>query len=79
MLLELEDTLVKDLSPEELRLELAVGLYRRGRLSKVQARRLSGLPRLAFDEELHRRGITEEYGEAEFRQDVATLQHLGLL
>lgn len=79
MLLELEDRLVEGLSPEELRLELAVSLYRRGRLSKVQARRLSGLQRLAFDEELHRCGVAEEYGENEFRQDVASLQHLGLL
>jgi predicted HTH domain antitoxin len=79
MLLELDDSLVQDLSPEEIRQILALDLYKRDKLTKAQARRMTNLSRLEFEQLLMERGVGQEYGEDEFRQDQETLKALNLL
>lgn len=63
-------------SPEELRFELALGLYLDGRLTAGNAAQLAGLSRLAFLEELGRRRIPQPYDETDLAEDVRTLREL---
>ena len=63
-------------SPEELRFELALGLYLDGRLTAGSAARLAGLTRLAFLEELGRRRIPLPYDEADLAEDARALREL---
>ena len=70
-----EDVLIAAKVPEEefervARLELAVALYRRGVLSLGQARRLAGLTKWEFLEELARRGVERHYTREELEEDA---------
>jgi len=57
---------------EELaRIELAVALYARGVLSLGQARRLAGLSKWEFLEELAKRGVERHYTREELEDDIA--------
>ena len=53
------------------RIELAVALYARGILSLGQARRLAGLSKWEFLEELARRGVERHYTREELEDDIA--------
>ncbi len=53
------------------RIELAVALYTRGVLSLGQARRLAGLSKWEFLEELARRGVERHYTREELEDDIA--------
>ncbi len=53
------------------RIELAVALYAKGILSLGQARRLAGLSKWEFLEELAKRGIERHYTREELEDDIA--------
>ncbi len=53
------------------RIELAVALYARGILSLGQARRLAGLSKWEFLEELAKRGVERHYTREELEDDIA--------
>ncbi len=53
------------------RVELAVALYARGVLSFGQARRLAGLSKWEFLEELAKRGVERHYTREELEDDIA--------
>ena len=53
------------------RIELAVALYAKGILSLGQARRLAGLSKWGFLEELAKRGIERHYTREELEDDIA--------
>jgi len=67
------------MTPEELRLELAVALYHRGKLSFGKARELAGVSSWTFQEILGFRGIPVHYDLPEYEEDVATLRERGRL
>ncbi len=67
------------MTPEELRLELAVALYRRGKLSFGKARELAGVSAWTFQEVLGVRGIPVSYDLPEYEKDLVTLRELGRL
>lgn len=75
MILELDDTIIGSagLAPEELRLALAIQLYATGQLTKAQARRLTDLDRIAFANELARRGLGPEYTLEMLDEDLKTI------
>lgn len=56
-----------------LKRELAVQLYARGILPKAAARKLSGLPRVMFDDLLGQRGIPSRLTEEDLDQDLRSL------
>ena len=56
------------------RIELAVALYARGVLSLGQARRLAGISKWEFLEELARRGVERHYTREELEDDIAFAQ-----
>lgn len=68
-----------NLSEAELRLELALSLLERGRISFEQAQKLAQLEVLEFLQHVQKRGISLEYGTEDLMQDVHTLQQLGQL
>jgi predicted HTH domain antitoxin len=54
-----------------LKLELALALYQRGILAMGPARRLAGISKREFLEELGKRKIERHYTMAELEEDVA--------
>jgi len=64
------------LSPEELKLEIAVVLFRRGGLTLAQAGRFCGLSRVQFQKELAVRQVPVHYSVDDFESDLATLKEI---
>jgi predicted HTH domain antitoxin len=64
------------LSPDDVRQELALHLYREGKLSLGRARDLAGLDPWAFMHLLGARGVEVHYDVAEYEADLATLHDL---
>ena len=67
------------MTPSELKLELALTLFRQDKLSFGKARELAGLSVIDFQRELGRRNIPVHYDVIEFEQDVATMKAMGHL
>ncbi|MBL7647952.1 MAG: UPF0175 family protein [Candidatus Hydrogenedentes bacterium] len=65
------------MSGSEFRMELAVFLFERERLTLAQAARLAEVNRLRFQHLLASRGIEAHYDVAEFENDLRTLRELG--
>ncbi len=71
-----EDVLASMKLPERdrekfLKIELAIALYQRGILSIGKARKLAGMSKWEFIEELGRRRIERHYTEKEFEEDMS--------
>ena len=62
------------MSEPELRLELAVLLYQRERLTLGQAARLAGLSQARLRLALGARGIPPHYGVTEFAEDLKVVR-----
>jgi predicted HTH domain antitoxin len=67
------------LTPSELKVEMAVHLYRQGRLSIGKARELADMTLWEFRQLLASRRIPPHYDETVLDEDVATLRELGRL
>ena len=65
------------LTPQELRVELAVHLFEQDKLSLGKARQLADMTIWQFMQLLGSRGIPIHYDSAEYEQDLATLKRLG--
>jgi predicted HTH domain antitoxin len=66
-----------DISEAELRLEIAILLYDKKKLSTGKARQLAGLPIIEFRKELASRGICVHYDLNNFQEELETLKTLG--
>jgi predicted HTH domain antitoxin len=76
MTIELPDEpLAKNLTPQEVRLELACALYARGRIGKVAGSQLAGVDFFSFQQALGERQIPQ-YTEKMLNEDLETLKHL---
>jgi len=76
MTLELPDLEARNLTPEELRLELACALYARGRLSAVGGAHLAGVDLFSFQGALKERGIPRNYSLQDLHDDMEGLKKL---
>ncbi len=65
------------LSAEELKVELAISLFERGKLSLGKAAEVAGFGTVRFLHKLGERGIPVHYGIAEYEADLETLRQLG--
>lgn len=76
MLLSIPDEAIadQDLSASELLMELAVALYRNGRLTMGHACKMANLPDLEFQRQLAARGIEIHYPPESLDDDLATLR-----
>ena len=75
----LEDDLAQaarldELTPEQTRLVLAVGLFAENRQTLAQAAALAGLDRITFQRHLAARGIPLHYGPEGFDLDLAAIK-----
>lgn len=68
---------VTRMTPEELRRELAVWLFQRGKLSFGKAREMAEMTVWAFQQLLGSRGIPVHYDVEDYEQDLITLKELG--
>jgi predicted HTH domain antitoxin len=76
MMIELPDVPVTEqLTPQELRLEIACALYARGRIGKVAGAQMAGVDFFAFQHALGERRIPL-YTEQMLAKDVETLKKL---
>jgi predicted HTH domain antitoxin len=67
------------LTPDELKVELAVLLYQQARLSVGKARELAGMSLWQFRQLLASRQIGPHYGIEEYQEDLDALREVGLL
>jgi predicted HTH domain antitoxin len=67
------------MTEEELRREMAIVLFSQGKLTLSRAARLAELAHTTFQRLLADRQIPIHYDVEEFRQDIKTLQGVGLL
>ena len=67
------------LSANEFKVEVAVMLFRMGKLSLGQASRLADLHSLAFQQLLASRNVSVHYDVPDFEEDLQTLRDLGRL
>jgi predicted HTH domain antitoxin len=65
------------LTPAELKQELAVMLFEKGRLTLMQAAGLAEMRPLPFQHLLASRCISPHYDTPDFEADLATLRQLG--
>ncbi|HEY9852692.1 MAG TPA: UPF0175 family protein [Leptolyngbyaceae cyanobacterium] len=68
-----------NLSEAELKLEIAILLYQKSKISTGTARRLAGMNLIEFRKELARRDICIHYDVEDLQTDIKTLQELGQL
>jgi predicted HTH domain antitoxin len=62
------------ISAQELRLQIALYLYEKGRLSFGQAKRVAGLNHLAFQKALADNGLYLNYDSDDLEDDLETLR-----
>lgn len=67
------------MTPEELKRELAIHLFRRGKLSFGKAREIAGMTVWAFQQLLGGRDIPVHYDVKDYEEDMATLKELDRL
>jgi predicted HTH domain antitoxin len=65
------------MSEAELRLEIAILLFEKDRITLAQASVLAGMDRLRFQHLLASRGIPVHYDAEDFEEDLATLRDIG--
>lgn len=80
VILNLDDEMISKigLSQEELKIELAIALYKRKKLSMGQASKLADLSLIDFQFELGNRNETVNYDLEAFKADLETLNKLKL-
>lgn len=76
MTLELPDSETMNLTPEEIRLELACALYARGKVTAVGGAHLAGLDLFSFQGALKERGVPRNYTLQDLRDDMQATQKL---
>jgi predicted HTH domain antitoxin len=76
MTLELPEIETTNLTPAELRLELACALYARGRVSAVTGSHLADLDLISFQGALKERGIPHNYSLEDLHNDLDALKTL---
>lgn len=65
------------ISENDMRIELAIALYKRGKLSIGKASELAGLHKIEFQRELGVRGEVSNYDESDLEEDLEMLKKVG--
>lgn len=68
-----------NMTESELKLEIAIMLYKQQKISSGKVRNWTGLTVIEFQQELAKRGLCINYDTEDFQSDVRTLRSLGLL
>jgi predicted HTH domain antitoxin len=67
------------MTEDELKLEIAIMLYKQEKISSGKARDWTGLTVIEFQHELAKRGLYINYDVEDFQADIQTLQSMKLL
>jgi predicted HTH domain antitoxin len=67
------------MTEDELKLEIAIMLYKQEKISSGKVRAWTGLTVIEFQHELAKRGLFINYDVKDFEADVKTLQSMRLL
>ncbi|MEQ8969442.1 MAG: UPF0175 family protein [Coleofasciculus sp. C1-SOL-03] len=67
------------MTKDELKLEIAIMLYKQEKISSGKVRAWTGLTVIEFQHELGKRGLCINYDVEDFQLDIQTLQSMGLL
>ncbi|EDX72160.1 conserved hypothetical protein [Coleofasciculus chthonoplastes PCC 7420] len=67
------------MTKDELKLEIAIMLYKQEKISSGKVRTWTGLTVIEFQHELAKRGLCINYDVEDFQSDIQTLQSMGLL
>ncbi|MEH2417145.1 UPF0175 family protein [Nostoc sp.] len=67
------------MTEDELRLEIAIMLYKQEKISSGKARAWTGPTVIEFQHELAKRGLCINYDVEDLQADIKTLQSMGLL
>jgi len=67
------------MTEDELKLEIAIMLYKQEKISSGKVRAWTGLTVIEFQHELGKRGLFINYDVEDFQSDIQTLQSMGLL
>lgn len=67
------------MTEDELKLEIAILLYKQDKISSGKARAWLKLTVIEFQHELAKRGLYVKYDVEDFQADVRTLHSMGLL
>jgi predicted HTH domain antitoxin len=67
------------MTEDELKLEIAIMLYKQEKISSGKAHAWTGLTVIEFQHELAKRGLCLNYAVEDFQSDVRTLQSMELL
>ncbi|MFW5779001.1 MAG: UPF0175 family protein [Coleofasciculus sp.] len=67
------------MTEDELKLEIAIMLYKQEKISSGKVRAWTGLTVIEFQHELGKRGLSINYDVEDFQSDIQTLQSMGLL
>jgi predicted HTH domain antitoxin len=67
------------MTEEELKLEIAIMLYKQEKISSGKVRAWTGLNVIEFQQQLSLRGLSINYDVEDFQADIQTLQSMGLL
>ena len=67
------------MTEDELKLEIAIMLYKQEKISSGKARAWTGLTVIEFQHQLAKRGLFINYDVKDFEADVKTLQSMRLL
>jgi len=64
------------ISPSELKVDLAVYLYDKERLTMGQAKKLAGLTQIEFQKEMSKRDVLIKYDIEDLEKDLLTLNSM---
>jgi len=67
------------MTEDELKLEIAIMLYKQEKISSGKARAWTGLTVIEFQHELAKRGLFINYDVEDFESDIRTLQSMEIL
>ncbi len=67
------------MTEDEMKLEIAIMLFQKDKLTLAQASRIAGINRIAFQHILASRQIPIHYGIEDLKQDLENLQKMGRL
>lgn len=67
------------MTENELKLEIAIMLYKQEKISSGKVRAWTGLTVIEFQHELAKRGLLINYDVEDFQSDIRTLQSMELL
>jgi predicted HTH domain antitoxin len=67
------------MTEDDLKLEIALMLYKQQKISSGKVRVWTGLTVIEFQHELAKRGLDINYDVEDFQSDLKTLQVMGLL